>query len=642
MTLSVPSSLHLPGLEAVDGHSPAERRHSLAQLDDDELARRLVAAMAALRDQAAATHEFGVLATLTGAPHGEVVASPFGLRAVALAADAGAALVHHELRDHLGWPHDADVAEETLDPDHGTWSRGVLLHGKYQGFLQDDPFAAFNPGHMAKWTPHELLHRAAAFCWREGQSRWELYLGARLNELVPVVLWYGVDQIGRRATVPFDRTEWSARPASPREDARWLDADDAELLAIARAGVPLLRAGLAHFEAELAAIDAELAGSGPVRVPHAFLDASSDAIAYAAAHAGRLASRSVTRCFARLLRDGRDVFAHAGDYRDAVEQLHDALLFGTFTLDARRAAARRDARLLRDVLQRAAHLGWSTFRRLVPDLESAAAELDAAEDGRAPDLARWRERIADRVGLDVCERLFSTGLPAELDPSEGRLPARSLAILRDGLDSIVPRATADIEECDPNALGAFAGSLDLWSRAPLAERLRRLVERREMTAPMLEVEVAIAAADGRADTFVEHLCEQEALPEDLDEAQLHASRAFRVETLDPVAVAEHSGSDAVPDPPPSAFLVGGYREGVSIVPVWPPIADAWAALAERPVSAETFVAELEAALNGGAVNGSGSRGRVELPADFPADAEEWLAELLDAGAVGWVPRVSDR
>ena len=51
--------------------------------------------------------------------------------------------------------------------------------------------------HRRKWRPHELLHGAVGFFWREDASRFETYVGARLNELLPVVHWYGLDEIFR-------------------------------------------------------------------------------------------------------------------------------------------------------------------------------------------------------------------------------------------------------------------------------------------------------------------------------------------------------------------------------------------------------------------------------------------------------------
>jgi hypothetical protein len=141
------------------------------------------------------------------------------------------------------------------DPDHGVWDRGALRSGKYQGFLADEPFAIYDPSHVSKWGPHELLHRAAAFFFRAGATRWEHYLGARLNELVPVVAWYGAEQAMRLDEGAFDRAAAGRAPSAGRDDARWLSEDESALMGRARRAAPIFREGLAHFERELAAID---------------------------------------------------------------------------------------------------------------------------------------------------------------------------------------------------------------------------------------------------------------------------------------------------------------------------------------------------------------------------------------------------
>ena len=113
-----------------------------------------------------------------------------------------------------------------------------MLHtGKYQAFLQDGAYSAFDPSHIAKWGPHEQMHRACSFFWREDASDFELYLGSRLNELLPVTLWYGADQLVR-----LDEQDFS-RLASPKvvAVAPWRDEETNALCARVTRTLPNMR-----------------------------------------------------------------------------------------------------------------------------------------------------------------------------------------------------------------------------------------------------------------------------------------------------------------------------------------------------------------------------------------------------------------
>ena len=131
----------------------------------------------------------------------EIAASAFGLRAVALGAATGARHVHRELTRVPSWEGDA----RTEDSRHDQWQSGVLQTGKYQAFTQDGAHSLFDPSHIAKWGPHEMMHRACLFYWEPGASKFDLYVGARLNEVLPVALWYGADQVARMDGGDFER-----------------------------------------------------------------------------------------------------------------------------------------------------------------------------------------------------------------------------------------------------------------------------------------------------------------------------------------------------------------------------------------------------------------------------------------------------
>ena len=133
---------------------------------------------------------------LLGVPPRELTTTPISLRIAIAAAAEGRAFVHHELR------HPLPVAEELLpeldvgDPEVG-WTAGMLVAPKYFSAFLDAPLPTYDPNHRTKWRAHELLHRLARFVWRPEITRFEAYLGSRLSELLPVVHWYGLDEIRR-------------------------------------------------------------------------------------------------------------------------------------------------------------------------------------------------------------------------------------------------------------------------------------------------------------------------------------------------------------------------------------------------------------------------------------------------------------
>ncbi|MEM1415657.1 MAG: hypothetical protein AAGH15_12190 [Myxococcota bacterium] len=469
----------IPALEAPRGDTPAERRAALGRLPDDWLADRLLAWVLALRE--GGSERWEPLAEAAGLPLGEVVASPFALRAVALATAEGATTAHRELRS-LALPSDAAWAPEVRDAEHGTWERGVLRAGKYEGFQQDAPFAVFDPAHGAKWGPHELMHRATGFFWRRDASRWEHYLGARLGELLPVVLWYGPDQVARHEDDDVSRHRGTRE--APVSAARWLQEDPSTLRARLRRSASELRAGLEHLAIELAALDAERESGHRRRTVHfrgdARLDAASDATAYVVGHAERLALPELAAVLERLP-EGRWRHASVEGFREHVEVLFDRLLFAELTWTP--AASDRDARELWDLGLRAGHRGTAPPAALLDALSARVAG-----DTTAPMGPVW-DALADEDPQLVANGLRDGGW--DLDQ------------LAEGVASLAPATATRLAEQDPGWPQGFAGSDALWRRAPLAERLRAyratIAPEDRLGAELLSLEVAVAtrAADDR-------------------------------------------------------------------------------------------------------------------------------------------------
>lgn len=631
----------LASLDGKDlGGSPAARRRALARLSDGEIAERLVPMAKALQ---AAREVHAPLAVAASLPLAEVLASPFALRAVAMGVEVGATTRHVELRRRPEWPEALVGAEEVRDPDHGVWDRGALKSGKYQGFMADEPFATYDPTHVSKWGPHELMHRAAGFLWRRGLTRWELYLGARLNELVPVVLFYGPEQVMRLDEGSFDWRAAGMRPAARLEDARWLGETDAELLARAARGAPVLRHALDHFENELAAIDQELATGRRVRVPHPVLDASSDATAYVVGHHSRLSDSavgSVLSCVPRAVRSEDPL-----EYRNRIECLFDRLLFEPLQVDLETAAQRRCARVVWDLLLRSAHLGEGVEADLLPLLDDAAAVLA----GHAPvEIDRWCERLRDALGEEDAASVLADGsleqIAAHLsdrreesgrtrgDAGAGVLWDRvDLEQLADGVGQVAPCAWTLLD--DEEALRRFAASAALWQRAPLADRVVSFLES-EGTTPgavlaMARFERAIVSA--QRDDGIERLAvPEEELPEDLAGGVVVRSEGFERLDLDYDVLSVHAGHAAgeplvTPDRKPTTLLVGAHFDGVSVLPLPPAVSAAWDALELAARPAHELIAAIDRALE-------------DREGPWPSNGEAWLRELIAAGAVGWHPR----
>ncbi|HJL16784.1 MAG TPA: hypothetical protein RMH99_14065 [Sandaracinaceae bacterium LLY-WYZ-13_1] len=622
----------LTGLSAEGlGDGPAARRRALAACSDGALVERLVAMATALRAEA-----HGPLAEAAALPLAEVLASPFALRAVALGVEVGATTRHVERRLRPEWPDALVGGSEVRDPAHGVWDRGVLRTGKYQGFMADEPFATYDPSHVSKWGPHELMHRAAGFLWRPGLTRWELYLGARLNELTPVVLWYGPEQVMRLDEGAFDRRAAGRRPAARLEAARWLREDEAALRERAARTVPQLREGLAHFERELAAIDEELRTGRRVRAPHPFLDASSDATAYVVGHFARLSRPEVGAVLARVPATVRCESPAA--YRDRIEALFDRLLFAPLTPDLARAARRRRARVVWDLLLRAAHLGEGVQADLAPLLDDAGAAL--AGEAEADEDA-WRARLAEVLAAEE----------AAVALADGSDRGVALAQLADGVEQVMPCAWGLLDALeggpppagDPGSeagtdasadpLARFAASDAPVDRAPLGARVLRWLEASEAPAPVCDMarfEAAIVAA-GRDDGVERLAVPPDALPASLADGVLVRSEAFTRLDLAHEVLEVHAAfaaGEAVGLPAPGAqvLLVGGFFDGVSVLPLPDAVAEAWERLAAAARPAADVIGELDAALP--AVS----------PEGWPADGEAWVREMIGAGALGWRPR----
>ncbi len=298
----------------------------------------------------------GAALTVPGCPPHELLATPAAARAGLLAARIGRGFSHHELRVRLPMPDGLEPEQAVWEG--GTvpsWQRGVLAEPKYFSFFLDGPHSPFNPNHRGKWRSHELLHGVVGFCWHPGLTRFELYLGARIAELLPVVHWYGLDEMFR-PRCPLHVDAGPPRHTCPAcEDAArtpfW--AQDRQ------AGLPAARAWAEqsrdHLQLEWQAILDELDGGERVstrprlRCGDATVDGSSDAEGYLLGHWNRLTAWSFGAWVERFLQPGIDHEPGPQALALRMARTLHAMTSGRINVDPVRQQRLADRRLLQDL-----------------------------------------------------------------------------------------------------------------------------------------------------------------------------------------------------------------------------------------------------------------------------------------------------
>ncbi len=398
------------------------------------------------------------VAEFLGAPTTELSASALSARISVGAANQGHAFVHQEHRLSAVMPPEArpeiDVGDVGPDAAPETWQDGVLLVPKYFSAFLEAPLPTFHPGHRSKWRPHELLHRLAKFAWRPDLTRFEAYLTARISELLPVVHWYGFDEIGRFAC---------PRHRGRRPDRGVCEACERGLVPYWHANNTLAAAetaaahALEHLHTELDACARELEHGAVVETPRPGLDASSDAIGYLRGHWNRLTAWSFGAWVERFARPGQERFTTCSDHLQHVRDLARRLLHAPWDLDPLPVRQRRRTkRWISDL----------AYRVL---LHVEALDSDQAEDELLPPLDALAEQLDDpeadpqAVVADLESRLRSLD-PAAAERTLGggwlwRPPSPgSLTMLQEGLRSALPRALADQE---PTTLQACTHGLAL-------------------------------------------------------------------------------------------------------------------------------------------------------------------------------------
>jgi hypothetical protein len=382
--------------------------------------------------------------SVEGAPPHELSRSPIA----ALVGQAAAAegLLLYQFEHRVGLPLPARWVASGVEIDEPEWVDGVLAEPKYASFRHDLGVGSFHPSHRAKWTAHELCHGLVGTAYRPGAPPLFHATAGRLAELVPVVLWYFLDEIGLRRC---------PRHAGPLFRAT---CDDCERAA-AQGPTPVdeeaarrwLTGAVDFVSAELRAARETLRLGRPVPHIHGSLDLCSDGIAYAVAHGPRLNDPATAAWAERFLPEVMGGATSLAALEERAVEVFIGLCTGRLQLRQNQRADWVCQDLASRVLQgadgdaRAVGPVWE--RLVVRDVEGARATYESMADA-----AGWMHP------LDV----FAPGYDV---PGGGR----ALDQVQQGLLTVVPMTMQLADDAGLDVVAPFVAA-DRPAREPLGLR----------------------------------------------------------------------------------------------------------------------------------------------------------------------------
>ena len=423
--------------------------------------------------------------SIPGAPAAELLRSPAAARVGRLAAASGLLLAHTEHRVALPWP-DEWIPDDRPDlGDVPTWEAGVLPETKYRGVELETRMGEFHPAHRAKWAAHELCHGLVGFAWKPGASLLWLATAARLGELLPVTLWYFLDEGGLRRCRdhqgggPLYATYCAACEAIAARGAR---EDDPHL-------ERWMKAGQTFVERELSAVARTVKSGRPVPNRHATLELSSDGLAYVGAHGRRMRSEVFARYVATFC-GGRDQ-----GYHDSFDSIEARILELLSALKGEGKARPLVGDRWRWVAQ---DLGWRMLTVLADCEGEAHRGLDQLIDALAADptaagVAATREgyrALHEDWVLPDPDDLFAVGTPL---PGGG---GRSVRQVTEGVRSALPQTWSVLGLDQAREAAAAFTPVDPLQRAPIGRRFARYLAAKgpEDAADLARLEAAITHA----------------------------------------------------------------------------------------------------------------------------------------------------
>lgn len=407
------------------------------------------------------------------APLPDLTRSPVAARIARLAHARGLFLFDYEARLQLELPeHWLPVGRPDLDVsgEPPTWHRGLLAESKYLSFRHDVLLGSLHAGHRAKWTAHELCHGLVGFAWRPDASVLFLALAARLAEVLPVAVWYFLDESGlTRCPRHAHQVELGPgfcrdceRVQAPRE-VRDPDRD-------------FVLRGRHFIERELASIRKVMATGRPDYHPHGGIDLMTDGLSYAAAHLARLRAPETNSVMAHLFADptsGR--FDTLEAMLTHVETLAEDLIAASLGEDRPLPAlvSSRDRFIAQDLAGRLAQVAAETEGECGAALLDLVARLGAGE--AIISIIETYRVLHEDFELPDPQDLFAVGYPLPGGPAvSAPRAAESLGLSRPLLtDGLRSACGASVERLTLQA--SFDAHLDafLESRAPSRRPLAR-------------------------------------------------------------------------------------------------------------------------------------------------------------------------
>lgn len=323
----------------------------------------------------------GVASALSqmGVPALDLTVTPLSARIGLLAARNGQGFFHHEWNGRIPVPEalapEKQLWEGELVP---VWNQGVLTEPKYFSFFLDGVFAPYNPNYRRKWRAHELLHGLTGFYWNPEMTRFSAYLGARLDELLPIVHWYGLDEAYRPRCARHHGVSFARELCSDCEavaHAYW-DWDASKLPVMQEHAERWIEKAWAHLDSEWAACIQELETGRRVETPRGHLNASSDAVGYLMSHWPRLTSWSLGTWCEMFLVDSLDYHSTIQGYMETMASVMQDVVSGTIQFDAGHSEQLRVRRALQDV-------GYRTLVAM-EWLDEASSQAERLEDACMP------------------------------------------------------------------------------------------------------------------------------------------------------------------------------------------------------------------------------------------------------------------
>ena len=504
--------------------------------------------------------------SILNAPANELSRSPAAAAIGEAAARSGMLLAHFERRVHLPPP------DEWMPEGRPDLQGQRADEHKYQHHHNENPVGSFNPTHRAKWTTHELCHGLVGFAWKPNATPLFRLLAARLSEVVPVALWYFFDEARLQRCPAHDGPLFTARcPAcetiagAPTEDLASADRWRAE--------------GLAFVRRELDAVRRSIETGCPVIHRYATLDLHSDALAYTAAHAGRLTSPTFAR-YVELFHADDSLGRHVtlGALMTRIEAVAAALAEGRAVEPLR---ADRPRMIAQD-------LGWRLLMVAADCAGDAADLLDALAVRLSEDPSALEAVIAEYTDaaqtwwLPPPSDLFGVGYP--LPNGLGLATTATEA----ALSRACPNTLAVLDTRAEALIEAFVHSEA--DRGPTAIRFARWLGAR---APGAEADLALYEATcvhpGPADPLADVLGEDDDAPlarcDHLELLRLSIDADALIRALE--ADNDEPAVDAIERP---VCMVIRRRAGgeVLVAEISAQAADALERLADGPLSAEAL------------------------------------------------------